>query len=267
MDRYRIRPGSSVDLAKLDPRDDSAFQGDKAEAKQRIEELNARLEHLQELLYAEGKHRLLIVLQAMDTGGKDGVIRNVFDGVNPQGVKVTSFKQPLAPELAHDYLWRVHPHVPGNGEMVIFNRSHYEEVLVVRVHELVPEERWRKRYDHIVAFEKLLADEGTTILKFFLHISKDEQKERLQARLDDPDKHWKFSRGDLAERKLWSEYQAAYAEAIARTSTKSAPWFVVPADRKWYRDLVILEILVNELEAFGMQYPKVDLDAAKLSID
>ena len=267
MDRYRIRPGTKVDLAKLDPRDESAFSGDKVEAKQRIDDLTDRLEQLQEVLYAEGKRRVLVVLQAMDTGGKDGVIRNVLDGVNPQGVKVTSFKQPVPTELAHDFLWRVHPCVPGNGEMVIFNRSHYEDVLVVRVHELVPEERWRKRYEHIVAFEKLLADEGTTILKFYLHISKDEQKQRLQARLDEPDKHWKFRHGDLTERKLWSQYMAAYEEAIERTSTKVAPWYVVPADRKWYRDLVILEILTGALEALRMEYPQVDLDSARVRIE
>ncbi|MEZ4640879.1 MAG: polyphosphate kinase 2 family protein, partial [Caldilineaceae bacterium] len=228
----------------------------KDEGKERFKDLNKRLEELQETLYAQGKHKLLIVLQALDTGGKDGAIRHVFDGVNPQGVKVVPFKVPTPIELAHDYLWRVHPHTPARGEMVIFNRSHYEDVLVVRVHNLVPEDVWSRRYEHINAFEKLLADEGTTILKFYLHISKPEQKERLQARLDDPSKHWKFRAGDLAERKLWPDYMAAYEAVLNRTSTEWAPWYIVPADRKWYRNLVISEVLVKTLEDLNLHYPE-----------
>lgn len=255
MQRYRVTPGSDLDLRALDSRDASGFAGDKKAGRRAAKHLNARLEELQELLYAEGKHKVLIVLQAMDTGGKDGTIRHVFDGTNPQGVSVASFKKPTPEELAHDYLWRVHARTPKSGEITIFNRSHYEDVLVVRVHDLVPESVWGRRYEHINAFEKLLADEGTTILKFFLHISKDEQRERLQARLDEPHKTWKFSLGDLDERKLWDDYVDAYQAALSRTSTEWAPWYVVPADRKWYRNLVISQVLVDTLESLDMSYP------------
>ncbi|MDX1690651.1 MAG: polyphosphate kinase 2 family protein [Acidimicrobiia bacterium] len=265
MDRYRA--DGPVRLADIDPRDSSAFDGGKDAGKDYLGFLNDRMEDLQELLYAEGKRRLLVVLQATDTGGKDGTIRHVFDGVNPQGVKVASFKKPTPRELAHDYLWRVHRHVPGDGEITIFNRSHYEDVLVVRVHSLVPEERWSKRYDHINEFERMLADEGTTIRKFFLHISKEEQAERLQARLDDPSKHWKFSLGDLDERKRWDDYQAAFEDMVNRTSTPWAPWYVVPADRKWYRNLVVGQVLVDTLEGFDMQYPENEDDLSKVVIE
>ena len=258
MDRYRVLPGSKVDLAKHDPNDKSLFLIDKAEGKAHLLKLNEELEALQELLYAEGKHKLLIVLQAMDTGGKDGTIRHVFEGVNPQGVKVASFKVPTEEELAHDYLWRVHKHTPGKGEIVIFNRSHYEDVLVVRVHKLVPEEVWSRRYEHIRAFEGTLADEGTTILKFYLHIDLDEQKERLQARLDEPHKNWKFSKGDLEERKLWDQYMAAFEDALGETSTEVAPWYVIPANRKWYRNLVISSIIIDKLKNLNMAYPEAE---------
>lgn len=258
MDHYRVKPGSKVDLAKWDPDDKHFFDGSKKAGEKAIQKLNRELEALQELLYAEGKQKVLIVLQAMDTGGKDGTIRHVFEGVNPQGVKVATFKQPTPEELAHDYLWRVHPHTPGNGEMVIFNRSHYEDVLVVRVHELVPESVWRRRYEHINAFEKLLADEGTTILKFYLHIDLAEQKERLQARLDEPEKRWKFAKGDLAERKLWPQYMAAYAEMLEQTSTTYAPWYIIPANRKWYRNFVILQTIVDTLKGLQMNYPAAE---------
>ena len=256
MDRYRVLPGSKVDLAKHDPNDKSMFQIDKAEGKAQLLKLNEELESLQELLYAEGKHKILIVLQAMDTGGKDGTIRHVFEGVNPQGVKVASFKVPTEEELAHDYLWRVHKHTPGKGEVVIFNRSQYEDVLVVRVHKLVPEEVWSRRYEHIRAFEQTLADEGTTILKFYLHIDREEQKERLQARLDEPHKNWKFSKGDLEERKLWDQYMAAFEEALGKTSTEAAPWYVIPANRKWYRNLVISSTIIEKLKSLNMAYPE-----------
>lgn len=255
MDRYKIPPDAQVTLADWDPRDKTAFDGSKKAGKEVLRMLNNRLESLQELLYAEDKHRLLIVLQAMDTGGKDGVIRHVFEGVNPQGVKVANFKQPSKRELAHDYLWRVHQHTPGRGEIVIFNRSHYEDVLVVRVHSLVPKEVWQRRYDHINAFERMLADEGTTILKFFLYISKEEQRERLQARLDEPDKRWKFSLGDLDERALWNDYIEAYEDVLTKTSTEWAPWYLVPADRKWYRNLVIASTMVSTLQNLQMAYP------------
>ena len=267
MDRYRVKPNEKIKLEKLDPADRAAYEGDKEKAQEDLAKLNDKLEEYQELLYAEHKHRVLIVLQAMDTGGKDGVIRRVFDGVNPQGVRVASFKVPTAEELDHDYLWRVHKMTPGRGEIVIFNRSHYEDVLVVRVHGLVPEKTWKKRYDHINEFERLLANEGTTILKFFLHIDKDEQKERLQARLDEPDKHWKFSLGDLEERKLWNQYMAAYEDVLNKTSTPWAPWYVIPANRKWYRDLVISTILVNTLKKLDMHYPEPKDDLTNVVIE
>jgi len=256
IDKYQIKLGDQIDLSKWDPRDKSEFDGGKKAGIKATQPLNARLEALQELLYAESKHKVLIVLQARDAGGKDGTIRHVFDGVNPQGVKVASFKQPTSVELAHDYLWRIHPHTPASGEMAIFNRSHYEDVLVVRVHDLVPEKVWRRRYDHINAFEKMLADEGTTILKFYLHISKEEQKARLQARLDEPHKRWKFSSADLAERKLWDAYTEAFEEMLSRTSTDYAPWHIIPADRKWYRNYVISRILVDTLDGLKMRYPQ-----------
>ncbi len=267
MKHHLVEPGKKIKLAERDPQDTGDFKGGKEDGLKEIVKLNEKLQELQELLYAEGKHKILVVLQAMDTGGKDGAIRRVFDGVNPQGVKVASFKVPTPEEMAHDYLWRVHKVVPGNGEMVIFNRSHYEDVLVVRVHNYVPKEVWSKRYEQINAFEKLLAENGTTILKFFLHISKDEQKERLQARLDDPTKHWKFSLGDLGERKLWDDYQSAYEDALNKTSTEYAPWYVVPANRKWYRDLVISKVLVETLEGLKMKYPEPKDDLSGVVIE
>jgi PPK2 family polyphosphate:nucleotide phosphotransferase len=266
MDIYRVKPGTQVDLAQWSPDDKTMFDRGKS-GEEAMKALNRRLEALQELLYAEGKRKVLIVLQAMDTGGKDGVIRHVFDGVNPQGVKVASFKVPTPEELAHDYLWRIHKHTPGRGEIVIFNRSHYEDVLVVRVHNLVPPEVWGRRYAHINAFERMLADEGTTILKFYLHISKDEQKERLQARLDEPDKRWKFNAGDLKERALWDDYTRAYEAVLSATSTEWAPWYIVPANRKWYRNLVISDVLVETLEGFAMRYPQPDENLDEVVID
>lgn len=256
MKKYRVEPGKKISLADFDPNGKGDFKGGKEDGLEALSKLNAELQELQELLYAEGKHKVLVVLQAMDTGGKDGTIRRVFDGVNPQGVKAASFKVPTAEELSHDFLWRIHKVTPAKGEMVIFNRSHYEDVLVVRVRNIVPQDVWSKRYDQINQFEKILAENGTTILKFFLHISKDEQKERLQARLNDPTKHWKFSLGDLEERKLWDDYQKAYEDAINKTSTEYAPWYVVPANRKWYRDLLISTVLVDTLKGLKMEFPK-----------
>jgi PPK2 family polyphosphate:nucleotide phosphotransferase len=267
MDRYRISPDAGVDLDKHDPRDRSVFAGDKDAGRERLLELKRELQELQEALYAEGRHGLLVVLQAMDAGGKDGTVRSVIDGVNPQGVHVACFKAPTAPELAHDFLWRIHPHVPGNGEIAIFNRSHYEDVLIVRVHSLVPEERWRARYQHIVAFERMLADEGTVIRKFFLHISKDEQRERLQQRVDDPKKRWKLSVKDIEERRRWKEYMVAYGDAIAATSTAAAPWYVVPADRNWYRDLVIAEVLVDALKSMHIRLPEGEPGLSGLRVE
>jgi PPK2 family polyphosphate:nucleotide phosphotransferase len=252
---FLVPPGSPARLADRDPGSKQGFDGKKAEGKTALKPMNARLAELQTALWAESEQKLLVVLQAMDTGGKDGTIRNVFRGVNPQGVRVWGFGVPTEWELAHDYLWRIHEHAPGNGGITVFNRSHYEDVLVVRVKELVAEERWRRRYDHIVDFERLLADEGTTLVKLFLHISKEEQRLRLEARLQESDKRWKFNVGDLEDRKLWDGYQDAYEEAIARTSTEHAPWYVVPANRKWYRDLAVASILIEALERMDPRFP------------
>jgi PPK2 family polyphosphate:nucleotide phosphotransferase len=266
MQQYRIAPGTKVDLSAVDAAETSGFDGGKREAKDELKRLVGRLADLQHLMWAEDRHKLLVVLQAMDSGGKDGTIRRVFGGVNPQGVRVTNFKAPTDRELEHDYLWRIHAHTPGNGEIAVFNRSHYEDVLIVRVLGLVPAERWQRRYDHIRAFEQLLAEEGTTIVKFYLHISRDEQKERFQERLDDPTKNWKFNPGDLDHRARWDEYMAAFEAALERTSTESAPWYVVPADRKWYRNLVVARTLVETLEGLGMEYPDPEVDVSTFTI-
>lgn len=267
MKRYRVKPGEKFRLADRDPNDTSEFSGGKEGGKAEHLKLNAELEDLQELLYAQHLHKVLVVFQAMDTGGKDGVIRSVFEGVNPTGVRVASFKAPSAVELDHDYLWRIHKRTPARGEIVIFNRSHYEDVAVVRVHNLVPKDVWHKRFRHIREFERMLCDEGVTILKFFLHIDKDEQRERLHARLDDPAKHWKFNVGDIKERALWEEYMVAYEEAIAETSTDDAPWYVVPANKKWYRDLVVGTVLVDKLKSLKMKYPPAPPDIKDVKID
>jgi len=250
-----IRVGSNTRLSAIDCEDTCGFRGDKAETIAILAELNARLARLQEVMYAEGKHKVLVVIQAMDTGGKDGVIRKVFSGINPQGVKVTSFKAPTSEELAHDYLWRVHRHAPAKGEIAVFNRSHYEDVLITRVHGWVSPAQCKARYAQIRDFERMLVEEGTTVLKFFLHISKDEQKKRLKDRLDDPAKNWKFNVGDLKEREHWAAYQKAFQDALTATSTPDAPWFVVPANRKWLRDLYVAEVLVNAMEGLNMRYP------------
>ena len=267
MDKYRVAEGTRVNLAEWDPADRSEFAGTKEDGEKAATQLNKRLEELQEMLWADRRHRLLVVPQAMDTGGKDGTIRKVLEGVNPVGVRVASFKRPTDPELAHDYLWRIHPLVPADGEIVVFNRSHYEDVLVVRVHELVPQSRWEKRYQHVVDFEKLLTDEGTTIVKFFLHISKEEQRVRLQARIDDPTKHWKFSMSDLDERKHWDDYQRAYEDALSKTSTAFAPWYIVPADRKWYRDLVVASVLVEVMEKMELRYPAPEQEVSGVVVE
>lgn len=256
MNNYRIKPSTKVKLSDWDPNDTGDFKGSKEDGLAEIAKLIRELDEMQELLYAEHKHKVLIVLQAMDTGGKDGTIRRVFEGVNPQGVRVARFDAPTAQELDHDYLWRVHKEMPGNGEITIFNRSHYEDVLVVRVHNIVPPEVWKKRFDQINYFERSLVENGTTILKFYLYIDKDEQKKRLQARLDDPAKHWKFRLGDLDERKLWSDYMKAYEDVLSNTSTEYAPWFIVPSNRKWYRDLVISSALVDTLKDLKMKFPE-----------
>jgi PPK2 family polyphosphate:nucleotide phosphotransferase len=253
-ERYRVRPGTKTRLRELDP--DGGDGLTKTEGKQRLGELITELDRLQEMLYVDGRHNLLVVFQAIDAGGKDGTIRAVFEGVNPQGVNVVPFKAPTGEELAHDFLWRVHQHVPRKGQLTIFNRSHYEDVLVVRVHGLVPKQQWKKRYEHIRNFEQLLIDEGTTIVKFFLHISKDEQRDRQQERIDNPAKRWKFSRGDLEERKHWEEYQSAFEAMVDETSTEAAPWYVVPSNRNWYRNLIVATVLVDTLTSLKLHYPE-----------
>jgi PPK2 family polyphosphate:nucleotide phosphotransferase len=267
MKRYRVKPGVRVRLKDWDPEATPAWDRDKEEAEAEIAKLRQRLQDLQEILYAEHKQRVLMVLQAMDTAGKDSTIRGVFEGVNPQGVRVANFKAPTPIERDHDYLWRIHPHVPGKGEITVFNRSHYEDVLVVRVHNLVPDAVWKKRYDQIVAFEKMLADEGVTILKFYLHIDKAEQKKRLEDRLADPTKHWKFNPADIEERKLWPRYMSAYEDLLSKTSTDEAPWHIVPAHRKWYRNLIVLSTLVKTLEGLKMKYPEPAKGLDKIVIE
>jgi PPK2 family polyphosphate:nucleotide phosphotransferase len=253
-------------LADSDP---DAFHGlaKRGEAKRRLPGLCEHLRERQSLLFAGGKHAVLVVLQAMDTGGKDGTIRHVFGPLNPQGVRVTNFKVPSAEERAHDYLWRIHRAVPPRGIIGIFNRSHYEDVLVVRVHGLAPKPEIERRYDQINAFEKMLAENGVTILKFFLHIGRDEQKRRLQARLDRPDKHWKFSAADLAERKLWDDYEKAYELALARCSTPWAPWYVIPANHKPYRNWAVATLVLGALDSLGMAYPAPEPGLESLVID
>jgi PPK2 family polyphosphate:nucleotide phosphotransferase len=266
-DTYRVDEGTKVHLPKWPTSTTDGFAGGKEEGAEALKALNVQLADLQQMLYADGRHKVLVVLQGMDTSGKDGTIKHVFHTVNPLGVKVANFKKPNEVELAHDYLWRVHDNTPRNGHIAIFNRSHYEDVLVVRVHELVAEDVWRRRYRHIREWERMLADEGTAIVKFFLHISRDEQRDRLLERLENPAKHWKFEHGDLEERKLWDEYTAAYEEAISETSTDRAPWYVVPADRKWYRNLVISEVLIETLRGLDLAYPEPPEDLASIKID
>jgi len=253
MDQYRVPPNTKVNLDDYLTRYDGELK--KKAGKDQLEEKALELADLQELLYAENKRKILIVLQGIDTSGKDSTIRHVFGKVNPQGTKVANFKVPTPKELAHDYLWRVHPHTPGKGEIAIFNRSHYEDVLVVRVHELFPQSVWEKRYHHINEFERLLTDEGTTILKFYLHISKQEQAERFLARLDRPHKRWKFNPGDLDEREHWEDYIKAYEDMLSLTSTDHAPWYVIPSDRKWYRNLTIASVIVKKLKSLNMTFP------------
>lgn len=264
---HRIVPGRKVNLAKIDPSDTSAGPDGKEATKAAIGPLADRLAELQNTLWARNQEKVLVVLQGIDTSGKGGTVKRVFGAVNPAGLRVTSFKAPTETELARDYLWRVHAHVPSRGEIGVFDRSHYEDVLAVRVLDLVPEKQWRRRYDHINAFEQMLHDEGTRVVKVLLHISKDEQKERLQSRLDEPDKRWKFRLGDLDARKDWDAYQAAFEEAIEQTGTQHAPWHVVPANSKRYRDWAVATIMVATLEAMELTYPEPEDDLAGVVID
>src|SRR5688572_14229143 len=251
----RVKPAARVRLSRMDLDDTHGWDKEAAEAD--LEQQLVRLADLQDRLWAEAKHSVLVVLQGIDAAGKDGTINKVMEAFNPQGCPVTSFKAPSAEELAHDYLWRVHQKVPRKGEIGIFNRSHYEDVLVVRVHDIVPRKVWSARYDQINDFERILADNGTTIVKFFLAIDKDEQRERFQARYDDPTKRWKFSMGDLEERKLWDDYQAAFDDALSKTSTARAPWYVIPANRKWFRNLAVATILADTMAGLKPAYPPV----------
>ncbi len=250
----RVEPGAPARIADRDPRDTLGL--DKSRAKKARAELHERLDALQRRLFAEGQQSLLLVLQGLDASGKDGVIRSVFAGLSPQGCRVVSFKAPTSTELAHDYLWRVHAQLPARGEIGIFNRSHYEDVVAVRIHELAPEEVWRRRPGHIREWERTLVDEGTTIVKVFLNVSKEEQRVRLQERIDDAEKRWKFRRDDLEVRARFDEYIAAYEEALTETSTDWAPWYVVPADRNWVKAYAVARLLVEALERIDPQLPE-----------
>lgn len=251
--QLRVEPGHRIRLATLDPGDTRDF--DKETATAATAKQLERLTELQDRLWAEAKHPVLVVLQGIDAAGKDGTIKKVMEAFNPQGCPVTSFKVPSAEELAHDYLWRVHKRVPRKGEIGVFNRSHYEDVLVVRVHDLVPKTVWSKRYDQINAWERMLTESGTTIVKFFLSIDRDEQRQRFQARYDDPTRRWKFSMADLEERKLWDDYQAAFDDVLSKTSTTWAPWYVIPANRKWFRNLAVSTILADTIASLKPAYP------------
>jgi PPK2 family polyphosphate:nucleotide phosphotransferase len=264
-DTLRVRPGTRVKLAKIDP---AATHGRAKESAD--EELKAgltRLTDLQDRIWAEGKHRVLVVLQGIDAAGKDGTLRHVMGAFNPQGCPVTAFKVPSAEELAHDYLWRIHRRVPGKGEIGVFNRSHFEDVLVVRVHDIVPKAVWSRRYDQINAFEQTLTEEGTTIVKLFLYIDRDEQRGRFQARLDDPTKRWKFRLGDIEERKHWDEYIAAYEDVLSKCSTAEAPWYVIPSNRKWFRNLAVADILADTLDDLDPRYPESTEDLTGVVVE
>jgi PPK2 family polyphosphate:nucleotide phosphotransferase len=256
-------PGTKVKLSKWDPEDTLGWdKGHKAKAS--AEKEVEKLDKLQYLLYAEHKRALLIVLQGMDAAGKDGTIRHVMAGVNPQGCLVTSFKKPSIEELQHDFLWRIHKAVPQHGDIGIFNRSQYEDVLVVRIHKLAPKQVWSRRYDEINNFEAMLRDNNVTILKFFLHISKDEQKRRFQQRIDDPDRRWKISDADFAERNFWDDYVAAYEDALTKCTTDHAPWYIIPANKKWFRNLAVSHIITDTLERMRMKFPPPTVDVKKL---
>nr|WP_294840019.1 polyphosphate kinase 2 family protein [uncultured Methylotenera sp.] len=256
LDQYRVNP-KKFSLKDFDTKDKTERSGSKEENEAALYELASEINAYQDILHAEGKHKVLLILQGMDTSGKDGTVRHVFKETDPLGIRVANFKAPSSEELAHDYLWRVHQQVPRAGELVIFNRSHYEDVLIVKVHKWIDAAECERRYKQINDFERLLAETGTTIIKCFLHISKQEQKKRLQERLDNPTKSWKFNPGDLKERELWTEYSAAYEQAIKATSTEYAPWYIVPADSKTNRNLLISRLLLSALKKLDLNYPPV----------
>ncbi len=268
LERYWVKPGAKMDFEKFDSGEKSLFQGGgKDEFEPQFDELQYQLQTLQKKLYAQNKHRVLVVMQAMDTGGKDGCIKHVFSRIDPQGIHVRSFKKPTEEELAHDFLWRVHSKVPTRGQLVIFNRSHYEDIIAVRVKKIFPDEVWKRRQRHVIEFERMLAEEGTTIVKIFLHISKDEQKRRLESRLENPAKHWKINPDDLVDRARWDEFMTAYEDVITKTSTEYAPWYVVPADRKWYRNLCVARIMLDTLKKLNMEFPPINWDPATIKIE
>lgn len=256
-DTHRLKPGKSIQIEDASTKG-KHFHDNREEAEIEFRKLRAELIQLQPALYAESRQKLLIVLQAMDAGGKDGATRHMLKGVNPQGVRVTSFKKPSEEELNHDFLWRIYKALPPRGTIGVFNRSHYEDVLVVRVDNIVAEKVWRARYDAINHFEQHLTNSGTKVLKFFLHISKKEQKERFEDRLRQPDKHWKFERADLEKRKQWDQYQEAFQDMLNHCTTQHAPWHLIPADQKWYRNLAIMRVVVSTLKSMNPQYPLSD---------
>jgi PPK2 family polyphosphate:nucleotide phosphotransferase len=268
MSNYRkkliVKPDSKIRLKHFDP----GYHGKHGSHKSALPEIQENLQKMEELqyrMYAENKHSLLIVLEGLDAAGKDGAVRHVLTGMNPSGCVSVNFKQPTKEELTHDFLWRVHPHVPAKGSVAIFNRSHYEDVLVARVHDLVPEKVWSKRYDQINDFERLIVTENnTTILKFFLHISKGEQLARFKKRLDDPTRQWKISGSDYKEREFWGDYTRAFEDVLTKTSTEHAPWFVIPSNHKWFRDLAISQIIVRQMEDMDMQLPKPTVNLAEI---
>jgi PPK2 family polyphosphate:nucleotide phosphotransferase len=268
MSNYRkkliVKPGSKIRLKHFDP----GYHGKHESRKSALPEIQVNLQKMEQLqyrMYAENKHSLLIVLQGLDAAGKDGVVRHVLTGMNPLGCVAVNFKEPTKEELAHDFLWRVHPHVPAKGSVAIFNRSHYEDVLVARVHNLVPEKVWSKRYDQINDFERLIVTENnTTILKFFLHISKEEQLARFKKRLDDPTRQWKISDSDYKEREYWIDYTKAFEDVLTKTSTETAPWFIIPSNHKWFRDLAISQNIVRQMDDMDMQLPKPTVDLAEI---
>jgi len=266
LDQYRVNP-KSFSLKDFDPRDKTERSATKEEDVVEFARLVSEINRYQDILHAEGKHKVLLVLQGMDTSGKDGTIRHVFSECDPLGIRLANFKAPSSEELAHDYLWRVHQQVPKTGELVIFNRSHYEDVIIVKVHNWIDHEECNRRYAQINDFERMLAETGTTIIKCFLHISKDEQKKRLQERLDDPEKTWKFNPGDLKERELWPDYTVAYEQAIKATSSKHAPWYIVPADSKTNRNLLISRLLLKTLKNLDLKYPAVPAEYKSIRIE
>ncbi len=268
-DKYRVRENQKIELVKINPNDTGDFENSKSgkkKARKNLAKQKEKLAELQNKFYADGSKALLVVLQALDAGGKDGTIRKIMTGINPQGVRINSFKAPSNEERAHDFLWRIHKVTPKKGMIGIFNRSHYEDVLVVRVRNFAPEAVWSKRFESINNFEQNLVNEGTDIIKIYLHIDKAEQKRRFEARLNVPEKNWKFNPGDLDDRALWGDYQKAFEDVFTKTSKEQAPWYIIPANNKWYRDTLISQIIIDKMEAMNMSYPSIDYDPSEIAI-